>query len=282
MTAFQELGIKAREAEMLRNFGELYSAQGRAEEALESFERASQLHENLKDYLGLAHDRMSLGRHYLAKGEASKSLDALEEASPDWSGSVLNLLYQSKAFLALNQQEATVACLILAEDLSSRIRDPALSLEVNQQIELMTAQVGEQEFLELKERLAGQAETVRHRAMSMITGMLPSFVIANCADGLGLFDQECKDEEGKGYPIRDKQVLYEGKPTCNTIDMCGIPAHAGYYMIGSGGKEFEFDIDEYPILYLTMKAEKDTDTCLLLVSCQSCKVVRDIRYVLHN
>ena len=265
LTAFQELGIKAREAEMLRNLGELYSAQGRAEEALENFERASQLHENLKDYLGLAHDRMSLGRHYLAKGEASKSLAALEEASPDWNGSVLNLLYQSEAFLVLNQQEATVACLILAEDISSRIRDPALSLEVDQQIELMTAQVGEQEFLELKERLAGQAETVRHRAMSMITGKLPSFVIANCAEGLGLFDQECKDEEGKRYPVIDKQVLYEGKPTCNAIDMCGIQAHAGYYMIGSGGKEFEFDIDEYPILYLTMKAEKDTDTCLLLV-----------------
>ena len=86
------------------------------------------------------------------------------------------------------------------------------------------------------------------------------FKIVNCAEGLGLFDQECK-----GYPVIDKQVLYEGKQSCKAIDMCGIQAHAGYYMIGSGGKEFEFDIDEYPILYLTMKAEKDTDTCLLLV-----------------
>jgi hypothetical protein len=90
-------------------------------------------------------------------------------------------------------------------------------------------------------------------------------VIANCAEGLGLFDQECKDKEGGRYPVIDTQVLYEGKQTCKAIDMCGIQAHAGYYMIGYGGKEFEFDIDEYPILYLTMKAEKDTDTCLLLV-----------------
>ena len=91
------------------------------------------------------------------------------------------------------------------------------------------------------------------------------FVIAKCTEGLGLFDQECKDKEGRRYPVIDTQVLYEGKQTCKAIDMCGIQAHAGYYMIGYGGKEFEFDIDEYPILYLTMKAEKDTDTCLLLV-----------------
>ena len=90
-------------------------------------------------------------------------------------------------------------------------------------------------------------------------------VIANYAEGLGLFDQECKDKEGRRYPVIDTQVLYEGKQTCKAIDMCGIQAHAGYYMIGSGGKEFEFDIDEYPILYLPMKAEKDTDTCLLLM-----------------
>ena len=81
------------------------------------------------------------------------------------------------------------------------------------------------------------------------------FVIADCAEGLGFFDQECN-----GYPIRD-----EKKKTCKAIDMCGIQAHAGYYMIGSGGNEFEFDIDKYPLLYLTMKAEKGTDTCLLLV-----------------
>jgi hypothetical protein len=118
------------------------------------------------------------------------------------------------------------------------------------------------------EKLAGTTESITLAEIAKIhieiLGRLP-FVIANCAEGLGLFDQECKGKEGNGYPVIDKQVLYEGKPTCKAIDMCGIQAHAGYYMIGSGGKEFEFDIDEYPILYLTMKAEKDTDTCLLLV-----------------
>lgn len=271
LTAFQELEITAREADVLRSLGELYSAQGKVEEALESFKIATQLHEKLGDLLGLAHDRISLGRHYLAKGEASKSLATLEEAlvlqvgTPDRSGQVLNLLYQCEAFLALTWQEATVACLILAEDLSSRMEDSVLCLEVDLRTELVSAQLGEQEFLVLKERLVGQAETVRHRAMSMITGMLPSFVIANCAEGLGLFDQECKDEKGEVYPVIDKQVLYEGKQTCKAIDMCGIQAHAGHYLIGSGGKEFEFDIDEYPSLYLTMKAEKDTVTCLLLM-----------------
>jgi tetratricopeptide (TPR) repeat protein len=271
LTAFQELKITAREADVLRSLGELYSAQGKAEKAQESFEIASQLHEKLEDPLGLAHDRISLGRHYLAKGEAPKSLATLEEALvlqigiPDRSGQVLNLLYQCEAFLVLKWQEAAVACLILAEDLSSRMEDSVLCLEVDLRTELISSQLGEQEFLELKECLDGHAETVRHRAMSMITRMLPSFVIANCAEGLGLFDQEYKDEEGKGYPVIDKQVLYEGKPTCKAIDMCGIQAHAGYYLIGSGGKEFEFDIDEYPSLYLTMKAEKDTVTCLLLM-----------------
>lgn len=178
LTAFQELEITAREAEVLRSLGELYSAQGKAEEALESFESAYQLHEKLEKPLGLAHDRMSLGRHYLAEGEASKSLAALEEAfgfqggTVDMSGRVLNLLYQSEAFLALNQQEATVACLILAGDLSSRLGDPTISREVDRLTELVSVKVDEQEFLVLKERFR-QAETVRHRAMSKITGKLP-------------------------------------------------------------------------------------------------------------
>jgi len=103
-------------------------------------------------------------------------LAALEEALgfqvgiPDKSGLVLNLLYQSEAFLALKWQDAAVAWLILAENLSSRIEDSALRHEVDQRIRLVTAQIGEKVFLALKERLAGQAETVRHRAMSKITG----------------------------------------------------------------------------------------------------------------
>lgn len=174
LTAFQELRITGREADVLRNLGELYSTQGRMEEAMESYETASQLHQELKDYSSLAQDQMTLGVHYLARGEASKSLAALDEALrvqagvSDWSGSVLNLLSQSEAFLALNQQEAAVACLALADQLSSRAGDSALRREVNQRVELVSAQIGEREFLELKKHLAKQEETVRQRAISKI------------------------------------------------------------------------------------------------------------------
>ncbi len=82
-------------------------------------------------------------------------------------------------------------------------------------------------------------------------------IIADCAEDLGKFDQE-----SGGYPVIDKKELYNGKPTCKALDVCGIQANAGYYR--SGGKEFEFDIDKCPVLHLTMKAEKGTDTCLLL------------------
>ena len=111
----------------------------------------------------------------------------------------------------------------------------------------------------LEEWLLKQAEEHGYgEALKVFSVRKKEFVIAKCAEGLGLFDQECKDKEGKGYPIITDQA-------CKAIDTCGIQAHAGYYMIGSGGNEFEFDIDKYPILYLTMKAEKDTDTCLLLL-----------------
>ena len=90
------------------------------------------------------------------------------------------------------------------------------------------------------------------------------FVIARCGKGLGLFDQECKDREGNGYPIIDDQERYKFSSTCKAIDMCGIQVHAGDYLIGSGGKKVYFGIEESHSLYLTMKAEKDTDTCLLL------------------
>ena len=85
-------------------------------------------------------------------------------------------------------------------------------------------------------------------------------IIADCAEGLGKFDNE-----SGSYPVIDKQELYNGKPTCKTIDVCGIQAHAGYYLVGSGGKKIEINIEKCPYLNLTMKAEKDTDTCLLLM-----------------
>ena len=118
-------------------------------------------------------------------------------------------------------------------------------------------------FLVKKKIERGEKTTMVERYEGGIRGGF--FVIAECAEGLGFFDQECKDKEGKGYPIINEQERYKGNPTCKAIDMCGIQAHAGYYMIGSGGKEVYFGIEEFPSLYLTMKAEKDTDTCLLLL-----------------
>lgn len=85
-------------------------------------------------------------------------------------------------------------------------------------------------------------------------------IVADCNEGLGRFDQESGD-----YPVIDNIELHNGKPTCKAIDVYSIQAHAGYYAIGTGGNEFEFDIDQYPILRFTMKAEKDTDTCLLIM-----------------
>jgi DNA-binding transcriptional LysR family regulator len=55
----------------------------------------------------------------------SKALAALEDAlglqmaHRDRSELVLNLPYQAEAFLALEWQDATITCLILAEELSS-------------------------------------------------------------------------------------------------------------------------------------------------------------------
>lgn len=84
-------------------------------------------------------------------------------------------------------------------------------------------------------------------------------VIADCATGLGKFDHEIIS-----YPELDNDERYNGKPTCKILDVRGMQAHAGYYIVGSGGNEFAFNIDDCPPLHLTMKAEKDTDTCLFL------------------
>ncbi len=86
-------------------------------------------------------------------------------------------------------------------------------------------------------------------------------IIVDCAEGLGKFDHESGN-----YPVIDQQELYNGKPSCKAMDVCSIQAHAGYYLVGSGGNEFAINIDSCPILRLTMKAEKDTDTCLFLMA----------------
>jgi len=81
--------------------------------------------------------------------------------------------------------------------------------------------------------------------------------IADCEVGLGKFDQA-----SAGYPVIDYQ---DGKQTCKAIDVCGIQAHAGYYLIGSGGMDFKYNINKFPYLHLTIKAKRNTDTCLFLM-----------------
>ena len=77
LSTFQKLGFASEEAGSWRNLGELYTAQGKVQEALESLERAAQLHEKLEDSLSLVYDRISLGQSYLVLGEASRSLAVL-------------------------------------------------------------------------------------------------------------------------------------------------------------------------------------------------------------
>jgi hypothetical protein len=88
----------------------------------------------------------------------------------DWRGRALILLCQAEACLTLNLQEGAVACLTLAENSSSRIEDSTLCQDIEQRIKLVIAQVGEQQFLEFRKHLAGQAEIIRGQAMSRIAG----------------------------------------------------------------------------------------------------------------
>lgn len=176
LIAFQEMGIKIKEADILRNLGELYSVLGRPGEAIENLERACQLHEKAEEFSGLAWDWISLGRHYFAEGESAKALAALDEAFgfqvsiSDKKGLVLNLIYQSETFLSLEWQDATVACIILAENLSSGIEDSTLHHVVEQSISCSIAQIGEKKYFALKNCLARQADTVRTQAMTKIFG----------------------------------------------------------------------------------------------------------------
>jgi hypothetical protein len=78
------------------------------------------------------------------------------------------------------------------------------------------------------------------------------------SEGLGIFDQHY------GYPEIDEQEIYDG-PTGKVIDIQGIQAHAGCNFFVPEGKEFSFDIDECPYLYIEIKAEPGTSTCLFLL-----------------
>ena len=78
------------------------------------------------------------------------------------------------------------------------------------------------------------------------------------SEGLGIFD------DYSGYPLIDDKEIHNG-PTGKVIDIQGIRAQAGRNFFVPEGKEFSLDIDQCPHLYITIKAEKDADTCLFLM-----------------
>ncbi|SNQ59675.1 hypothetical protein [Candidatus Methanoperedens nitratireducens] len=62
------------------------------------------------------------------------------------------------------------------------------------------------------------------------------------SERLGIFDDNC------GYSVIDEQEKYNGA-TGRVRDIQGIQAHAGRDFFFPEGKEFSFDIDEYPYPY---------------------------------
>ena len=169
---YQEIDYKTGEADLNRSLGELFSSRRQGEQALAHFERASELHQSLGNTLGLAYDRLSLGRHYLWSEQPAHAVVALEEGllfhrdTPDRYGQVFNLLYQSEAFLELNSHEAAMSCLILAEDMIHLMEEPELQAEFDKRVDQVTIKVGLEAFLELKSTLAGRAETVQRESVA--------------------------------------------------------------------------------------------------------------------
>jgi hypothetical protein len=88
----------------------------------------------------------------------------------------------------------------------------------------------------------------------------------NFSESLGVFDRHYF------YPQIDSQETHNG-PTGKVKDIQGIQAHAGHNFFVPEGIKFSFDIDECPHLHIAIKAEKGTNTCLVL--CVSAKKPRE-------
>jgi tetratricopeptide (TPR) repeat protein len=172
--SFQELKIRSSEAEVLRDLGETLSAQKRVDEALDCFMRAVQLHKESEDLLALAKDMGSLGRLQLEMGKVTQSLATLDESlrilatSTEINDKKISLLYQCKVFIALNMKEAAMACLVLAEELFLRIKDPQLWTESDDQIKRLQARIGEESYLSFRKKKGERAEAIRYEAISNV------------------------------------------------------------------------------------------------------------------
>jgi tetratricopeptide (TPR) repeat protein len=180
LALYQKLGLAGEQANLWRNLGELYAAQGKVQTALENFQRAFQMHAKLEDSEGIANDKLSLGKAQLAFGEARQALADLQEAlslclqadKQDWRLQALILFQQARAFSALDEREASLSCLQLAQHLSSRIAEPETRREIEQRLQLFRAKAGTPEPLQEKVRPPGLAEMLRLQALSRIIGKL--------------------------------------------------------------------------------------------------------------
>ena len=173
---FNGLGNSTLAADVLRSLGELYSAQGRDAEAVGRFNQAVAMHQAQDDGKELAADNVALGRHCLAKGETGKAMTLfrqalqLQDRNADTRGRGVTLLRQSEAFLFLNDAEASVASLILAEACLEGSENQDLRAACGRQEELLRKRVGSDEFLSVKKRLSARAESVRLNAESKFVG----------------------------------------------------------------------------------------------------------------
>lgn len=177
LTAFGEIEARARQADVLRSMGELFSAQGRQEEAIQSFDRAAKLREILGDRAGLALDQVALGQHLLATGDATRALATFDDAIRAPGSGATNramrlrsLLGQADAFLALKQNEPAVACLVQAERLASEMGDAELRQRVAEQTGEAMTQVGAEDFDKLELTVRESSEAVRLRGVSRAAG----------------------------------------------------------------------------------------------------------------
>ncbi len=101
------------------------------------------------------------------------------------------------------------------------------------------------------------------KGRKLLNGMVVNMQHEECitmrfSEGPGIFDRHY------GYPEMDDREICEGA-TGKVTDIQGIHAHAGRNFFVPEGKEFSFDIDHCPYLHITIKAEKDADTCLFLM-----------------
>lgn len=175
LAGYRRLGIRVREASVLRSLGSLDSSRSMPAEALSFFREAARIHREVGDATGLADDHMALARHHLAQREPARALTDLREAFElqrgfgDVTGQVDNLRCQSEAFFELDLPEPGVAGLMLAERLVERIPDRTARHEAGRRIALVAARLDADAYGRLADSVRGRAERVWRDALMRIS-----------------------------------------------------------------------------------------------------------------